>query len=88
MRLFLTLDPCGFAEEGADDGGGADASTSGPALCGGVIDSCFSLLQWRHAWGEKVEVGDVCRQLQVIDGQKPLAILSGDNVDSYGGAEC
>ena len=35
-----------------------------------------------------VEVGDVCRQLQVIDGQKPLRVLVGEDVSSFGGAEC
>ena len=38
--------------------------------------------------GGNVEVGDVCRQLQVIDGQKPLGILVGENVGLYGDAEC
>ena len=88
MDLFLACDPCGFAEEGADGGGSSDAATLGPALYGGVIDSCCYLLQWRHVLGEKVEVGDVRRQIQVIDGQKPLGILIGENVGSYGGAEC
>ena len=68
MDLFLACDPCGFAEEGADGGGSSDAATLGPALCGSVVDSCCYVIQWRHAWGEKVEVGNVCRQLQAVDG--------------------
>ena len=44
------------------------------------------MIQWRHAWGEKVEVGNVCRQLQVVDGVKPLGILIDKNVGSYGGS--
>ena len=88
MGLCLTRDPCGFVEEGADGSGGAEAATLVPALCGGFIDSCFYVLQWRHTWGKNVVVGNVRHHLQVIDGQKPLGILSGENVDSYGGAEC
>ena len=84
----MTWDPCGFSEEGADGGGGADTATTGPAICNGVVNPCFYVLLWRHAWGEKVEVGDVRRQLQFIDGKKPLWILIGENVRSYVGAEC
>ena len=36
--------------------------------------------------GVKVEVGDVCLQLQVIDSQKSLGIIICENVGSYGGA--
>ena len=75
MDLFLTRDPCGFSEEGADDGGGAETATTGQALCSGVVDPCYDVIKWRHAWGENVEVGDVRCQLQVIDGQKPMGIL-------------
>ena len=38
-------------------------------------------------WGKKVEVGDVRRQFQVIDGQKLLGILLRKNIGLYGGAE-
>ena len=68
VYICLARDPCGFKEEGGNGGGSADAATFGPALCGGVVDSCCYVLQWRHFWGEKVEVVDVCLQLQVIDG--------------------
>ena len=44
MDLCVTRDPYGFAEEVADGGGGADAATLGPYLCGGVIDSCCYVL--------------------------------------------
>ena len=89
MDLCLTRDTCGFAEEGGNGGGGVDAVASGPAaLYGGVINSCCYELQWSHAWGQKVEVGDVRLQIQVIDGLNPLGILTGDNVGVYGGAEC
>ena len=44
VYLCLTRDPYVFAEEGDDGGGGADAATSGPYLCGGVIDSCCYVL--------------------------------------------
>ena len=81
-------DTCGFTEEGSNGVSGADAAMLVPALCGSVVHSCSFLLQWRHAWGEKVEVGDVNRQFQVIDGQKPLGIIIGENVGSYGSAEC
>ena len=37
---------------------------------------------------EKLDVGDVCHQLQVIDGQKTLGILIGENVGSNGSDEC
>ena len=37
---------------------------------------------------KNVVVGNVRHHIQVIGGQKPLGILSGENVDSYGGAEC
>ena len=40
MNLGLLRDPCGFAEEGANGGGGAKISTSGPALCSCVVDFC------------------------------------------------
>ena len=88
MDLFLTRDPYGFAEEGNNGGSGANAATLGPYLCGGVVDSYCNVIQWRHAWGQNVEVGNVRHQLQVVDGKKPLGILIGENVDSYGGAKC
>ena len=88
MNLGLLRDPCGFAEEGSNGGGSADTSTSVPALCGVVIDSCCYVIQWHHAWGKNVEVVDVCYQLPVIDGQKPLGVLVGEDVGLYGGAEC
>ena len=87
MDLVLARDPCGFVEEGANGGGGADTATSGPALCGCVVDSRCYVLLWIHEWVKNVEVGDVCRQLQVVDGQKPFRILIGENFGSYGGAE-
>ena len=49
---------------------------------------CLRLLQGRHTWGKKVEVGDVCCHIQVIDSLKVLGILIGENVGSYEGAEC
>ena len=60
-RVYTCLirDPCGFTEEGADGGDGAEASMSVPTLCDGVVNSCCYVLQWRHVWGEKVEVGNV-----------------------------
>ena len=33
-------------------------------------------------------MGDVYRQLQVVDGLKPLGIIIGENFGLYGGAEC
>ena len=81
-------DPCVFFEEGGDVGGGADTSTTGPYLCSSIVKPCYNVLEWRHAWEEKVEVGDVRHQLQVIDGQKPVGILIGENVDLHGSAEC
>ena len=39
-------------------------------------------------WGKNVEVGDVCCQLQVIDGQKYFGVLVGEDVLSYGSSEC
>ena len=38
--------------------------------------------------GKNVEAGNVCCQLQDIYGQKPFGVLVGEDVDSYGGAEC
>ena len=75
-------------QRGNNGGGGADAATLGPALCGSVVNFCCYVLQWRHAWGEEVEVGDVRRQLHIIDGQKPLGIFISENVGLYGGDEC
>ena len=86
MDLCLARDTCGFAEEEDNGGGGADAAKSGPTLCGGVINSCCYVIQWHHAWGEKVGVGSVRHQLQIIDGKKTLGILIGENVGLYGGA--
>ena len=38
--------------------------------------------------GGGVEVGDVCRQLQVVDRQKSLGVIICENVGTYGGAKC
>ena len=38
--------------------------------------------------GKNAEVGDVCCQLQVINGQRSFWVLVGEDVGSYGSAEC
>ena len=68
MDLPLAHDSCGLAEEGSDVGGGSDAVALGPDLCGSVVDSCSDVIYRRHAWDEKVEVGNVRRQLHIVDG--------------------
>ena len=59
LDLGLTCYTRGFSEEGADGGSCANAATAGPALCGGVVHPCGDVFERRHAWGEKLEVGDV-----------------------------
>ena len=61
MDLGLVCYPRGFSEEGVDGDGVscADAAPVGPAFCGGVVHPCGDVLEWRHAWGEQVQVGDV-----------------------------
>ena len=66
MDLCLTYYPSGFSEEGADGSSCADAAKTGPALCGGVVHPCGDVFEWRHAWGEQVQVGDVRCQIEVI----------------------
>ena len=88
MDLCLTHDPCGFVEEGDDGGVVADGEMLVPDLYSGVINSYFYVLQWRHAWGKNVELGNVCCHIQVIDGQKPLGIIVSEDVGSYGGDKC
>ena len=39
-------------------------------------------------FGKEMEVGDVFRQLQVIDSQKALGIIICENIGSYGRAKC
>ena len=61
--------------------------------CGLISRRCVDLAannaaKWRHTWGKKVEVSDVCRQIQVVDGLKPLGVLIGENFGFYGSAEC
>ena len=56
MDLRLTGYLCGFLEEGADGSSCADAAITGPALCGGVVHPCGDVFEWRHAWGEQVQV--------------------------------
>ena len=63
MDIRLTGYPCSFSDKGADGSICADAATTGPALCSGVVHPCGDLSELRHAWGEKVEVGDVRCQL-------------------------
>ena len=38
--------------------------------------------------GKNAEVGNVRHQLQVIDGQRSFWVIVGEDVGSYGGAEC
>ena len=59
MDLSFTCYPHGFSKEGADGGSCDDAAPAGPAFCGGVVHPCGDVLEWRHAWGEQVQVGDV-----------------------------
>ena len=68
MDLRLTGYPCGFSEEVANGGSCSDASTTGPYLCGNVVQFCGYVFEWRYAWGEQVQVGDVRCQLEVDDG--------------------
>ena len=59
----MTGDPCGFLEEVDDGSGCADTATKFPSLCSGVVHPCGDVLEWLHAWGEKVEVCNVRRQI-------------------------
>ena len=59
MDLCLMCYPRGFSEEGSNGGSCADAALSVPAFCGGVVHPCGDVLEWRHAWGEQVQVDSV-----------------------------
>ena len=88
MDIGLTCYTSGFLEEGADGGSCADAVPTGPAFCDGVVHPCGDVLEWRHAWGKQVQVGDVRYQLKVIDGKESAGIIICENVGSYGGDKC
>ena len=50
-----------------------------------VLSTPVSMCYILSIRGGKVDVGDVRLQIQVIDGLKPLVILTGNNVGMYGG---
>ena len=88
MDLGLMCYPSGFLEEGANGSSCDDAAPAGPAFCSGVVNPCVDVLEWRHAWSEQVQVGDVRCWLEVVYGEKSVGIRIRENVGSYGGAKC
>ena len=88
MDARLVRDPYCLAEEGGSGGGGAEAVAAGPYLCRCIVDTRLDVLGGRHVGGEKVEVGYVWRELQVINCQKYLVFFVCENFFSYGSAKC
>ena len=88
MDLRLTGYPSGFSEEGANGGSCANAAPTVPALFSGVFHPRGDVFEWLRVWGEQVQVGYVCCQLEVIDGEESVGILIRDNVGLYGSAKC